>query len=241
MVDVETARRRDAETAGLRDAGTERCWDTEAAGRGDGGTERCRDAEAAAWPAWGSGESSGGRGRPEALESTTSFFYDGVAAGREVRAGLSRRPAATRPLPMEDLCFFVKTIDNSRLVRVVDPHSRRECLGLIASVTAVFFLALLYIGPRLALLHTGYRLEDLKKENQALAQTNRQLQMKEATLRDPQRIYSIAVKMGLAAPAPEQVVFPESDGRIPNGRDLMAHNAANVTHNRSSDSNPRQR
>lgn len=156
------------------------------------------------------------------------FFYDGVAAGREVRAGLSRRPAATRPLPMEDLCFFIKTIDNSRLVRVVDPHSRRECLGLVICVLAVFLLALLYIGPHLALLRTGYRLEDLKREHEALAESNRQLQVKEATLRDPQRIYSIARKLGLEAPAPEQVVWPEPDGRLPTGRELLARNGGAV-------------
>src|SRR5262249_14912788 len=144
-----TARWRDAEAAGRRGVetvGRREGW----MGRGDHGPARGRDGDAsghedgaALWAARTGSGSSDSRGRREAPESTTSFFYDGVAAGREVRAGLSRRPAATRPLPMEDLCFFVKTIDNSRLVRVVDPHSRRECLGLIASVTAVFFLALL--------------------------------------------------------------------------------------------------
>src|SRR5712692_4534926 len=203
---------------------------------GDAGTRRREDAGK------GGGGDTGRRGREEAETGHgTSFFYDGVAAGREVRAGLSRRAAATRPLPMEDLCFFVKTIDNSRLMRVVDPHSRRECFGLIACVSAVFLLALLYIGPRLALLHTGYRTEDLKKQNESLAETNRQLQMKEATLRDPQRIYSIAVKMGLVTPAPEQMVFPEGDGRILNGRDLMARGGNPLPHGRGSDSNTRQR
>ncbi|GEM_PF-293369 len=155
----------------------------------------------------------------------TGFFYDGVAAGREVRAGLSRRPAATRPLPMEDLCFFVKAIDNSRLVRVVDPNSRRECLGLIGCVSAFFFLALLYIVPSLAILRTGYRLQDLKKEHEALVETGRQLQVKEATLRDPQRIYSIAkAKLGLDEPVPEQVIWPEADGNLPTGREMLARN-----------------
>ncbi len=194
-------------------------------------------------PAWGNRAASGcpttdGAEMPGA---TTSFFYDGVAAGREVRAGLSRRPAATRPLPLEDLCFFVKTIDNSRLVRVVDPHSRRECFGLIGCILAVFFLALLYIGPHLALLRTGYRLEDLKKENATLAEANQQLQVREATLRDPQRIYSIAVKMGLVTPSAEQVIFPEADGHIPNGRELMARSGRGSDYSRSPDSNTRQR
>jgi cell division protein FtsL len=151
------------------------------------------------------------------------FLYDGVAAGREVRARLSRRYAAARPLPMEEICFFVKTIDNSRLVRVVDPRSRRECLGLIGCLAAVFALALLYIGPSLALLRIGYRLEDLKKEHESLAESARQLQVKEAALRDPQRIYSIARgRLGLDSPAPEQVVWPEADGA--GGRELLARN-----------------
>jgi cell division protein FtsL len=154
------------------------------------------------------------------------FFYDGVAAGREVRAGLSRRSAAVRPLPMEDLCFFAKSIDNSRLVRVVDPHSRRECLGLVACLSAVFVLAVIYIVPSLLLLRTGYRVETLKKENDALVESNRQLQVKEAVLRDPQRIYSIARgKLGLSEPAPEQVVWPEADGHMPTGHELLARNA----------------
>ena len=161
-------------------------------------------------------------------EETTGqgFYYDGVAAGREVRAGLSRRPAATRPLPMEDLCFFVKTIDNSRLVRVVDPHSKRECLGLVGAVSAMFVLALLYIGPVLAMLRTGYRLQDLQKENEALVEASRQLQVQEARLRDPQRIYGIARRLNLHAPAPEQVVWPEASGNIPNSRDMLARSAA---------------
>ncbi len=160
------------------------------------------------------------------------FYYDGVAAGREVRAGLSRRSVATRPLPMEDLCFFVKTIDNSRLVRVVDPHSRRECLGLMGVIAAMFMLALLYIGPALAMLRTGYRLQDLKKEYEALVQASRQLQVQEARLRDPQRIYGIARRLNLDAPAPEQVVWPEANGNIPNSRDMLARSG--VANNRSS-------
>lgn len=172
-------------------------------------------------PAWD------GAGRAEGRPGTGVFFYDGVAAGREVRAGLSRRSAAVRPLPMEDLCFFAKSIDNSRLVRVVDPRSPRECLGLVACLSAVFLLAVLYIVPSLLLLRAGYRVETLKKENDALVESNRQLQVKEAELRDPQRIYSIARgKLGLSEPAPEQVVWPEADGHMPTGHELLARNAS---------------
>ena len=158
--------------------------------------------------------------------SSGGFFYDGVAAGRDVRAGLSRRAAATRPLPMEDVCFFVKTIDNSRLVRVVDPNSGRECAGLVVCVSALFVIALLYVVPCLAMLRTGYRIQDLQKENQELTEASRQLQVKEAVLRDPQRIYTIARgQLGLNEPTAEQVVWPDADG-TPTGRELMARNSA---------------
>jgi hypothetical protein len=157
----------------------------------------------------------------------TGFFYDGVAAGRDVRAGLSRRSASTRPLPMEDLCFFVKAIDNSRLVRVVDPRSRRECLGLVAWVLAFFVVALLYALPYLAKLRTGYRIEDLKKQHEALLETNRQFQVREAALRDPKRIYAIARgRLGLSSPLPEYVVWPDASRTLQQNRDLFAQHSA---------------
>ena len=165
-------------------------------------------------------------GRSRSGEAET-FFYDGVAAGREVRAGLSRRSAATRPLPMEEICFFVKSIDNSRLIRVVDPGSRRECFGLIAFLGAVFCLALFYVGPDLAMLRTGYRIEDLKRQHEAMVESNRRLQVSEAALRNPQRIYSIARRnLGLNDPGPEQVVWPEGNSAEPGGSELLAHNTS---------------
>lgn len=158
--------------------------------------------------------------------SIGGFYYDGVAAGRGVRAGLSRRAASTRPLPMEELCFFAKSIDNSRLVRVVDPGSKRECLGLTLAVGAACLMALLLAAPYLAMLRSGYRMEDAKKEHQALAETNRQLQVKEAELRDPQRIFRIAVgQLGMRAPRAEQVSWAESDRTPRDPGRLLARNA----------------
>jgi len=150
------------------------------------------------------------------------FFYDGVMAGREVKAGLSRRSAATRPLPLEDLCFFVKPIDNSRLIKVVDPKSRRECMKLVLTVAAVFGLLLLYMVPYLWMRRSGYRIGELKKHHEEMVESNRLLQVKQAELRSLDRIEAIARKLGMQAPAPEQVVW--SDGGRP-AADLLARNA----------------
>ncbi len=169
-------------------------------------------------------------GREEAPASSShTFLYDGVTAGRGVRAGLSRRSAATRPMPMEELCFFVKSIDNSRLVRVVDPHSRRECVGLVLCVLTVFVMAMMYAAPYLAKLRSGYRLEDLKKEHEALFENNRQLQVREAALKDPRRIHGIARgRLGLDTPTPGQVAWTEPRASRPSSS-LLARNAATVS------------
>ncbi len=158
----------------------------------------------------------------------TSFLYDGVAAGRDVRAGLARRSAACRPLPMEDLCFFVKPIDNSRLVRVMDPHSRWELVKMLAGGLFVFVLALGYLVPYLSVIRIGYRIEDLKKENEALVERGRQLQVQEARLRNPKRIDQMARGLGLQKPAPDQVVW--ADGAAPaNPSELVAQNLSRFT------------
>src|SRR5687768_17322737 len=91
-------------------------------------------------------------------EHEEMFLCCGVEEGRGVRARLDRRSAAMRPLPMGDLCFFVKAIDNSRLVRVMDPHSKWDLLKMLAGGMFAFVIALGYIVPYLWMLRTGYRI-----------------------------------------------------------------------------------
>ena len=49
-----------------------------------------------------------------------------TASGAVIRNGSARRrnPFELRSLPQEDVCFFCKKIDNSRLVREPDPKAR---------------------------------------------------------------------------------------------------------------------
>ncbi len=154
----------------------------------------------------------------------TGFYYDGVMAGREVRAGLSRRPAASRPLPMEEICFFVKPVDNSRLVRVLDPGSRWEWAKVGGAVAAVFVMALLYVLPYLFMLRAGYRIEDSKKQHQELVEAGRRLQVDQAALRDPVRIARQARALGMRPPTSAQVSYADASGASP--ADLVAGNLA---------------
>jgi cell division protein FtsL len=161
------------------------------------------------------------------IEHGDMFLYDGVAAGREVRAGLARRSAAVRPLPMENLCFFVKPIDNSRLVRVMDPHSKWDLLKMLAGGLFVFVIAFGYIVPYLWMLRTGYRIEELKKEHETLVDQSRVLQVEESGLRNPRRIDEIArTRLGMSKPAPHQVMWADGANAPSQPTDLLAQNVS---------------
>lgn len=122
----------------------------------------------------------------------------------------NRRPAARRrraPSPGQTNFYFPQQIDNSRLVRVADPRERRLQTGLVVMALLLVAGTLLALYPRCALMRTGYRIEELKKEREQLLETNRRLRLEDATLRDPQRIDFIARnQLGLVPAAPGQVV-----------------------------------
>lgn len=107
--------------------------------------------------------------------------------------------------------YFQKAIDNSRLVKVVDPKSRREIRMFSASVAALFLLVMFYAWQHFSAVEYGYRIEAQKTERDRLVEMNRTLQLEEAGLRDPGRIDVLARQQGLVAPQPGQVVRMESD------------------------------
>src|ERR1017187_7938378 len=60
---------------------------------------------------------------------------------RQETARMERDPFLLRTLPHEDVFFYCKKIDNSRLVREADPESRGKCWSAIGA--ACLALALL--------------------------------------------------------------------------------------------------
>jgi cell division protein FtsL len=100
----------------------------------------------------------------------------------------------------------VKRIDNSRLVRNVEPVRLRglyRTAGL-GAIVAVFFM--MYIYQHFRCIDLSFQLEDLKvKQTQATA-LNSELRLEIAALRDPRRIDVIARRqLGLTQPLPTQV------------------------------------
>jgi cell division protein FtsL len=114
--------------------------------------------------------------------------------------------------------FFAKRIDNSRLVKLADPQRARE-IRFLSVAGAIFFVVFLaYSFQHFRAIESSYKLEALRLQRDRLVEQNRELNLQEAALRDPQRIDALARKMGLEAPRPSQFVnldlVPENAGAV---------------------------
>jgi hypothetical protein len=142
-------------------------------------------------------------------EDPAAFIYDGVRAGRALRAGLSKRAAASRPLPMEEVYFHVKDLDNSDVRHAPDPADKANWLRLVAMGAGGLVLILLSFAPRPLLRHSGYRLEKLTQQEQALSEVNGQLKVRREMLSDLRRVEHFAGQRGLAATPPERFAWQD--------------------------------
>jgi cell division protein FtsL len=105
--------------------------------------------------------------------------------------------------------YFNKAIDNSRLVKVADPKRAREMAMFAVSVSILFLFTMIYAWQHLSSIEYGYKIEAQKIEKEALLEQNRSLRLEEASLRDPERIEQLAMRMGLVAPHAGQVMHLE--------------------------------
>ena len=132
-------------------------------------------------------------------------------------------PAAPRRyMPGAPEIYFRKAIDNSRLVRAVDPVQKREMRLFTATVVICFLVALVYLGQHCRSIECGYKIEDLRAQRDQMADVNRTLKLEEATLKDPERINALASGMGLALPAVGQVERMDDADSRDSGAPVMA-------------------
>jgi cell division protein FtsL len=100
----------------------------------------------------------------------------------------------------------VKRIDNSRLVRHVEPVRLRSCYRTagVGAMVAVFFM--MYIYQHFHCIDLSFQLEDLKAKETQFTAFNSELRLEIERLRDPRRIDVIARRqLGLTQPLPTQV------------------------------------
>jgi cell division protein FtsL len=102
--------------------------------------------------------------------------------------------------------YFRKAIDNSRLVKIEDPHRAREMKVFGVALCCLFLLVMGYALQHFRAIEYGYKIESLRAQRDDLTNMNRALRLEEASLRDPERIDVMARKLGLQSPQPGQVM-----------------------------------
>lgn len=123
-----------------------------------------------------------------------------------------RDPFLLRALPHEDVFFYSKRIDNSRLVREADPQARGACWSAIVAASVALVLLTSLLAPSVAGTLAGYKLESLRAQEQKLLTERRVLELQEAALLRLDRLEKLARAQNLVAPRSEQIVHLEPTG-----------------------------
>ena len=125
---------------------------------------------------------------------------------RAARPRAARDPFRLRPLPHDDIFFYCKRIDNSRLVREADPQARGACWSAIGAACLLLVLLTSAFAPTAMTTLAGYKLEALHAEERRLLEERRNLDLQEAELLSPARLDQLAHQNNLVTPSSNQVV-----------------------------------
>jgi hypothetical protein len=154
-------------------------------------------------------ETSGDKGKMATLALMYNRF---VSRGFERSENARVAHGATR-VPMfanEDIYFYVKRIDNSRVVRESDPKARGTCWKLIGSAGLAVVLLIAVLLPSAYGLLAGYQIQSLREEGQRLATEQGSLEVKEASLLSPARMEELARMQQFIDPPSQKVVYLDS-------------------------------
>jgi cell division protein FtsL len=103
-----------------------------------------------------------------------------------------------------------KAIDNTRIVREVDPRSSRDLLALLLLAAVLVGGLVLYAWPHLQVRQTTIETERMSRERERLVEENRKLRLEKSTLENLRRVESIATRqLGMQTPPPERLVVVE--------------------------------
>ncbi len=116
--------------------------------------------------------------------------------------------------------YFAKTIDNSRLIKLEDPRRAREMRHFSIALGCLFLLVMTYAWQHFKAIEYGYQIESLKMQRDSMVEMSRELQLEDASLRNPERIDLMARKLGLQSPQAGQVM--RLDASAEGGAPVMA-------------------
>jgi len=139
------------------------------------------------------------------------FFEKGLERSEHAGSALDES-VRVRPFANEDIYFYVKRIDNSRLVREADPAERGTCWKLIGSVVAASVLLIGALLPGAYGLMAGFTIQSLRQEEVRLTTERSSLELQEAALISPKRMEELAQQQKFVDPAPQKIVYLENNG-----------------------------
>jgi hypothetical protein len=143
--------------------------------------------------------------------STTTGIREAADAGAR---DASEEEFQVRALPNEDIFFYVRAIDNSRVMPQAEPRSTRAALKSIAASLACVTALILLLLPAAWNVHAGYQIHRLELEHAKLLNDAAVLEQQEAALVSPERLAELSQMQALVDPAPEELVPlpPSTDG-----------------------------
>ena len=128
------------------------------------------------------------------------------------------RRVPRRFVPGAPEVYFHKGIDNTRLVKLDDPIRKREMRMFTIAMSVIFVLCTVYVWQHFRAIEYGYNIEAAKQERDRLIDERRELQLREAELKDPQRIDKLAKSQGFDVPHAGQIqqmdAVPDSNGPV---------------------------
>lgn len=147
--------------------------------------------------------------RPEAFERTPK------PVTRPARTRTERDPFRLRALPHDDVYFYSKRIDNSRLVREENPQARGACWSAIGAACVMLALLTSAFAPTAMTTLAGYKLEALHAEERRLLEERRNLALQEAELLSPARLDLLAHQNNLVTPSSNQLIhLDKAEGAV---------------------------
>jgi hypothetical protein len=144
------------------------------------------------------------------------YYEEALTPPRPRRTAQPADPYRLRALPNEDVYFFCKRIDNSRILKQKDPRAARECWSAIGAFAVLAILLAGALAPSVWGTFAGYQLQALKQERQRLIDERSTLEVAEASLLSPARLERLARAQRLLEPVAGQVIHlePSADGSM---------------------------
>ena len=142
--------------------------------------------------------------------ATLNAVLNKLTGKRDLNTGASATAVPLRAFPNDDIYFYVKRHDNSRVVRQEDPKAGKTCWRLIGSVAAAAVLVIGVLLPSAYGLLAGYQIQNLKNEAKRLEIERASLELQEAQLVSPARMERLAQEQQFSDPDAQKVVYLES-------------------------------